>query len=277
MKTAKAVKGFKPSQVQTNPQIKYCISMDRKELKAQVIRRHHAAEQSLRSYISSGEQKHLHRFRTGIKKLRALAALVEQAAPVKLLHDTLQPIKKTFRAGGEIRDAHQYLQLGQQEQTAPAGLASKEKQMKKHAKLFRSEKRKHIKRLDKAKGALIRKLRPVKNFELNRFYDRELLAIGLGLQHAESEEQLHDSRKRLKVLLYDLPVVRHVLKLQISEDYLEQVQTAIGDWHDNLLASEHFPSLTRQTLEQRKDINELTADFYEKATSPADLALQQID
>ncbi|MBL4675583.1 MAG: CHAD domain-containing protein [Mucilaginibacter sp.] len=250
--------------------------MDRKELKAQVIRRHHAAEHSLISFISSGEQKHLHRFRTGIKKLRALAALVEQAAPVKHLHDTLQPIKRTFRASSDIRDAHQYLQLAQEE-AVPEDLASKEKQMKKDAKVFRSEKRKHVKRLDKAKGALIKKLQPVKNFELNRFYDRELLAIGLGLQSAENDEQLHDGRKRLKVLLYDLPLVRHVLKLQISEDYLEQVQTALGDWHDNLLASEHFPALTRKTLEQRKDINALTADFYEKATSPVELPLQQID
>ena len=65
-------------------------------------------------------------------------------------------------------------------------------------------------------------------------------------------------------------------KLQISNDYLDKLQTLIGDWHDNVLAMELFssagfnskPVITKiksQNTRLKRAIAALAHDFERKA------------
>ena len=80
-------------------------------------------------------------------------------------------------------------------------------------------------------------------------------------------EQTHACRKRLKVLLYNLPLVKGIDGITVNEEYLNQVQTAIGDWHDHVLAAEQFPELEGRSDEMIKEVKILTENFYERATT----------
>jgi hypothetical protein len=65
--------------------------------------------------------------------------------------------------------------------------------------------------------------------------------------------------------------------LPVNETYLEKVQTAIGDWHDNLLAGFNFPGLHQKTRGLYEAVKSVTANFYQQATTPVDIPLMQID
>lgn len=249
--------------------------MDERKIKRQVKGISQKAGSALHSFIKKGDQEKLHRFRTHIKKLRAIAHLDEQKAP--LLYQTLKPLKKTYRLSGIIRERHLHLELGKTVKAKPGFLTAQQQEMEQAIKRLRYQKDRHDKRLRSAQKQLIKGLRPVDGHNLSLFYEKELHNLTEQLQHPDSNESLHDCRKRLKILLYNLPHVRHVLTLPVNEAYIDKVQTAIGDWHDNLLAGHNFPALRKKTKHLREEVNSLTSNFYEQATTPVDVPLLQID
>jgi hypothetical protein len=65
--------------------------------------------------------------------------------------------------------------------------------------------------------------------------------------------------------------------LSLNNDYLDELQDSIGSWHDTILAIELFSApelnvkpvvtrIKRQNTRLRKSINELSKDFFERAT-----------
>ena len=251
--------------------------MNKSELKAQVKQTHHTAERSLRAFIKKGRQSKLHRFRTSVKKLRAIAWLVEQAAPAPHLGRTLRPLRKTFKLSGAIRDSYLHLELGKRFEATPGYLVGEHKTMRRATTDLHRNTRKRFDKLNQSKKKLRKALISVADLDLTLFYENELRAIEKQLAHPTNDDALHACRKRLKVLLYDLPLVRHVLDLPVNENYLEEVQIAIGDWHDNLLAVSNFPGLKKKTESMREAVNNLTKDIYTRATTPVELPLPQID
>jgi len=251
--------------------------MDKSELKEQVKQTHHTARRSLRAFIKKGRQSKLHRFRTSVKKLRAIARLVEQTAHTPHLVRTLRPLRKTFKLSGAIRDSYLHLELGKRFEATPGYLAGERKTMRQANTVLHRNTKKHLDKLNQSKKKLRKALVAVADLDLTLFYESELRAIERQLAHPTDDDELHACRKRLKVLLYDLPLVRHVLDLPVNEGYLEEVQIAIGDWHDNLLAANNFPGLHQNTERMRETINNLTQNFYTRATTPVELPLPQID
>jgi len=77
------------------------------------------------------------------------------------------------------------------------------------------------------------------------------------------------------------------LDLGFNEAYLEDIQTAIGDWHDHqvavsLLTNEGVSKtilnrMIKKNNEQETTITALIKDFYNRATTMVELPLQQID
>ncbi|HWZ35072.1 MAG TPA: CHAD domain-containing protein [Mucilaginibacter sp.] len=233
------------------------------------------AGSALHAFIKKGDQEKLHRFRTHVKKLRAIARLDELAAPH--LYQSLRPLKKTYRLSGTIRERYLHLELGKAVAARPGFLTTQQQEMELAIARLRHQKNRHDRRLHRAQKQLIKGLRPVKGQSLSIFYEKELHNLAQQLHLSESDDGLHDCRKRLKILLYNLPFVRHALTLPVNETYLDKVQTAIGDWHDNLLAELSFPGLQRKTKHLRKIVKSLTSNFYEQVTTPTDLPLLQID
>lgn len=78
--------------------------------------------------------------------------------------------------------------------------------------------------------------------------------------------------------MYNRKIAQDALdgKLQISNDYLDKLQTLIGDWHDNVLALELFSSIgfhskpiiskiKSQNTRLKRSITTLAQDFERKA------------
>src|SRR5690606_1509252 len=109
------------------------------------------------------------------------------------------------------------------------------------------------------------------------FYKKELDKILLALAKMEFNEEMHDCRKRIKNLIYNKDIAEKSLPdLRIDVDYLDQIQNAIGEWHDAVLALKIFTNdseneaslnkLKKQVSELENKIISLSQNFWYKVT-----------
>jgi CHAD domain-containing protein len=111
-----------------------------------------------------------------------------------------------------------------------------------------------------------------------QFYKIKLYNIATSLENLQFTDELHATRKHIKTLMYNRKIAHDALdgKLQISNDYLDKLQTLIGEWHDNVLAMELFssagfnskPVITKiksQNTRLKRLITALAHDFERKA------------
>jgi CHAD domain-containing protein len=250
--------------------------MQKKEIKVQIKKESKLAKRSLRGFLKKGDQEKLHKFRVGIKKLRAVASLIEETTALIHVRNELKPVKETYQLSGKVRDSYLHVKLAQ---TLPAidkeYFSNEITVMKKAARKLRKDQPHHFKMLRRAKGKLVNSIPRVKDKKVSQFYERELQGIGKCLSLSTEVKQMHDCRKRLKVLLYNLPLVGDKLFGPINEDYIQRVQTAIGDWHDHVLAAEQFPELGNKSDQMMQEVKTLTEDFYERATTVAKALIEK--
>jgi CHAD domain-containing protein len=243
--------------------------MEKNKIKKMLKKEHRGIKRRLRGFVKNGDQNKLHQFRVGIKKLKAVATLIEETAGAGQLRKDLRPIKNTYQLSGKVRDSYLHIELGKNVGASSDFLSEEKSSLKKASRKLRKGRTHHLKTLRRSKKVMLKHARGAKNREINLFYMSELHAIHGCLNSSNEVEELHGCRKRLKVLIYNLPLVSSILKLPINEDYLQQVQTAIGDWHDNVLAAEQFPELNKNSKTLYRNAKQLVKDFYERATSEA--------
>jgi len=260
--------------------IKWAVSisryMQKKEIKLQVKKEGKKTKRSLSGFMKKGDQEQLHQFRVGIKKLRAVASLIEQTTALVHVRTELKPIKQTYQLSGQVRDSYLHVKLAKTLPTTDREYLSHEKLvMKKSARKLRKDRPHHYKMLRRAQGRLLKSIPKVKDKKISQFYEMELLGIGGCLSSSTGDEQMHECRKRLKVLLYNLPLVAATLDIAVNKDYLQQVQSVIGDWHDHVLAAEQFPELGGKSEELMQEVKALTEDFYGRATTVAKMLVHK--
>ena len=244
--------------------------MQKKEVKKKIGRAHKGAERSLRGFIKKGDQEQLHQFRVGIKKLRAVAALIEETAKADELRRDLKAIKGTYQLSGRVRDSHLHIELAGKVAASANYLKDEKATLKKATRKLRRRCPHHLKMLRRSKRRMLKHVQGAKNKHVALFYQTELKGIGECLSTSTGVEELHSCRKRLKVLIYNYPLASQAVDLKINEDYLQQVQAAIGDWHDNVLAAEQFPELTNNSQALFEQIKQAAENFYERATTRAE-------
>lgn len=232
---------------------------------------------SLKLYIKKGRQKELHRFRVQVKKLRAFIILAQTADDAAHLAKGFKPTKKIFKQGGIIRDAYLQLKQGETYGAPDSFITQKKRQMTVAAKKFRSNKMRYLPCVEETQKRLSKKIKPISNLHLEMFYEQQLSEMARQFVKPQPDEKLHACRKQLKVLIYNYKFTRPVLHTPLNTDYLNTVQEAIGSWHDNLLAATLFPELKTKDKVYRKQINELTTDFYNRATTRVEMPIEQID
>ena len=119
------------------------------------------------------------------------------------------------------------------------------------------------------------------------FYQTQLEQIAGSLTALKFDDRLHQCRKRVKILIYNHKLTKPVLHTAFNNNYLDEVQTAIGDWHDDMLAIALFSSdeakdktavtgLKKQDSKLKKNIKTLTRDFYNQATTVVDVPVEQL-
>ena len=234
----------------------------------------------LEGFIETGDQEQLHRFRVQVKKLRAMLLLLDFPSGRQKLSKDFKPIKKIFRHGGLIREAYLNLLLGGRYQlNNEEFVLTMVNEMEANILAFKNNARKYLKIVKAVYTRLEGDLKPVANDRINEFYKIQLEQIALNLSELQFNEELHNCRKRIKILMYNRKIAQNALegKLQVNTDYLDELQNSIGDWHDNELAIILFSSLgvgakpaitkiKRQNTKLKKSIQILTRDFWKKAT-----------
>ena len=249
--------------------------MKKREIRKKLIKEHKGALRNLKGFVKNGDQEQLHQFRVGIKKLRAVASLIEETTYKDRLRQDLKPIKKTYQLSGSVRDSFLHIKLGKDVAASTEYLSDEKLVLKKAAKKLRKGRPHHFKMLRRSEKKMLRHVQSPGDKKINVFYLNELHAIHECLNNSNDSEALHECRKRLKILIYNLPLVRTILNQAVNEDYLQQVQSAIGDWRDNVMAAEQFPELTDKSKALHDKVRQLVKQFHVRATTKAKALIEK--
>ncbi|WP_069660468.1 CHAD domain-containing protein [Arcticibacter eurypsychrophilus] len=241
----------------------------------------------LKSFDHEGKQDSLHQFRIQVKKVRAFLIMVDREKKTAKLEKQLKPVRQIFKAAGEIRNAYINLEMIKDHQLGSSPFVRIQRHlMKTSAAKLRSATNKHIHDLRKTRRSLKKKLPHLSNQHVTMYYQQQLEQIALNLKPPHSDETLHACRKQLKILIYNYALVKPVLNLDLNEDYLEQVQITIGDWHDKQIAIDLFCGeevgdadiavlLKKERIKLKRKITLLVKNFYMRATTVEELSLEK--
>ena len=243
---------------------------------------------SLELYLSNEQPEDLHHFRVQVKKLRAFFILSDSTKHHPQLAKHFLPVRKIFKQAGEIRNAYINLELAKAYQIDNQEFLNSQQLLFEEAnKKFKANASRYLKKLKDSHQTLKRKIKPISDWHINQFYLHQLHTIASLLTIPEFDDRLHDSRKQIKVLIHNHKIAHTALHTGINGDYLDQVQTAIGDWHDNVLAAELFAGdkaksnialnkLKKQLVKLKNKVTDIITDFYNRATIVVDLPVEQI-
>lgn len=255
--------------------------MKRKEEQRYVDKHWKTLKRGLKDYLATGDQEALHEFRVEVKKMRAFLVLQPNSKAAK----DFKPVKKIFKHAGDIRNIYLNLQLGELHYVDDEYFVSQQYQnLSRIIADFKLNGDQYIKAVKESYHQLSGHIESISDLDINLFYERRLHQIANKLLTITFDETLHHSRKLIKELLYNYKLFKPVLEMHLNESYLDDMQEAIGNWHDNTLAALLFKDNTTVTTslkkEQRKlkrKIGNLAKDFFEKAKTTTELALQQVD
>jgi CHAD domain-containing protein len=235
-----------------------------------------------KSFLLEGKQDDLHSFRVQIKKLRALFIVFDEATGGKhQLQKEFKPVRSIFKHAGEIRNAHVNLKLGAHYKVKNEQFEnSQRKVIANGVTEFKLKGLKYLKKIDRSHTSIKHQLHFIQNKSITRFYQQKLQEIASALTQNQFDEDLHTSRKQIKVLVYNYQLAGKAVekRMTFNPDYMDDLQGAIGDWHDNVLAIELFSSdelndqpvaarIRKKNSKLEKRIAELSADFLTKATA----------
>jgi CHAD domain-containing protein len=262
--------------------------MNKKQERAYFDKEWNDMKASLKSYLKKEQQEDLHRFRVQVKKLRAFLILADSADQQPKLAGYFKPVRKIFKQAGEIRNAYMNQKLGESQHIHNDEFMNNQQQLQVEAsRKFKAKKVRFLKKLKDVHYELKRKIQPISDLHVNLFYQTQLEQIANFIEKIEFNDQLHDCRKQVKILLYNYKLTQPVLDTKLNEEYLKVIQTEIGDWHDHILAIELFSSdevkdnavvinLKKQDDKLKSDITATTKDFYNQATTVVDLPVEQV-
>ena len=233
----------------------------------------------LKKFIENGEQEELHLFRVQVKKLRAMLELLDINSAKHSLQKDFKPVRKIFKRCGEIRNAFINLQYGQRFEFKNEDFFMNHLyEIEKGTNEVKELGKQYLKIIKSAHDDIGNDLQHVGNKDIVEFYKAKLYHIGSFLENLQFNDELHATRKQIKTLMYNRKIAQQALdgKLKISNDYLDKLQTLIGDWHDNALALELFSSsgfhskpviskIKSQNTRLKRSIMTLARDFEQKA------------
>jgi CHAD domain-containing protein len=243
---------------------------------------------SLKAFLQNEQQSDLHHFRVQVKKISAFLILSESTDRHPVLIKHFKPVKRIFKQAGNIRNAHINLELGKTYKIDNESYINQQQdlQSQTHAQ-FKANGHKNLKKIDSVYKVLKEKIKAINDVHISLFYQNQLQQIANSLATVQFNEALHTNRKQLKILIYNYKLTHPAVAIGFNEHYLDQVQTAIGHWHDHVQAIDLFSgnkvndktaanALKKQNTKYRTRITHLTKDLYNQATTTVDLPVQQV-
>ncbi len=237
----------------------------------------------LKRYLKTGDAEQLHALRVEVKKLRAMLILLKTVTHRKHLLKMFRPARKLFKQAGDIRSAQINLQLADEFNLHNAEFNEHQQQLvKRHAERFKMKAPKMLKRLKRAHRLIKPRLPQVSGKSVADFYNKQLKQIAGSLAVPHFDDELHNCRKQLKVLMYNYKLTADAIAkyIKLNEQYVDDLQSNIGEWHDKALALELFASpqaddqpavvkLKEQGHRAEQAITELSRNFMIKVIMPA--------
>jgi len=243
---------------------------------------------SLKAYLQTEQPVDLHHFRVQVKKIRAFLILSESTEHHPMLIKHFKPVIKIFKKAGNIRNAYMNLELGKIYKIANHNYINQQQDLHSQTSTdFKANSHRYLKEIDRVHEILKAKIKSINNVHISLFYQNRLHLVADSLKGIQFNEQLHTNRKLLKVLLYNYKLTHPVVATSFNVPYLEQVQEAIGNWHDHVQAIDLFTgnglndktavsSLKKQNIKHKTRITNLTKDMYNQATTTVELPVEQV-
>jgi CHAD domain-containing protein len=252
----------------------------------QVIRRHlHHMEKYCDQIPGSFTAEDIHELRVEYKKSRAFLRLLQHEPDAGKLQMP-DAIKAVYKTAGEVRDIQLFLLLINGLPVAgalPVFISGWQKQ------LF-SCKEALVKAIEEAKfkkiTASIKKELPdqLQDDTIQQFMHEKIAAIRIILLAAEEENDLHDIRKNLKDIIYNIRLFENDLQIPFpiqtfaSEKELSDMASRLGDFNDRCIALDMLQTQTGKDLPpaDQKLLNELQTGWQQQKEKEQQQLLQQV-
>ncbi|MCF6402484.1 CHAD domain-containing protein [Chitinophaga filiformis] len=247
----------------------------RKRQRKYLVKRCLELRDQLHTFAASGSQEALHKLRVEIKKLKAFSELTklykgEKEATIK------KNIKKIFHRAGIIREAGINLQMIRQFDICQPLFSIKATNIiQQESAKFRLHETRYDHDIRNTVISLLQSLHPVHSRDIKQWFSGQLKKIAIVVT-AASSDQLHEARKKIKNLIYVHGILHKPLaaELKLKIDYLDQMQDAIGKWHDAAVAVDLLEAhgsgkakaskLRREQDKAREAIHAIGDGFWEK-------------
>ena len=229
----------------------------------------------LQAYNDSRDPEALHQLRLTLKKLKAVARFSKDVSGGQMLKDFQHGLQDMFKQAGIIRDAGNQLQLLENFHT-PQNFIHQQAQLQAIAIAeFTGQVKAWRRRGIRAAERLLTHVRPVTIDGIRDWYATQLISTGILL--TASGDDLHQARKQIKDLLYILKLLpsEAAAQLRLDVGYLDQLQEAIGQWHDAVIIAaiwadedlEGSQAMVQTCREKETAVQRLAENFYMRVHS----------
>ena len=196
----------------------------------------------LMAFFEMQNPESLHRFRIKVKKMKALLLFLQDGVQEKYETGRLVSLQSIFKHAGRIRNAHINIGLLIQYPVAdPAYKIEQENIERNEIGQFCAKRNAYIKSVKLISKALSDAFQDIDDKDILTLYKKRIKKLARFFERLNLDiDQLHKARKRIKNLLYLYRILPKSLarKLHLNDTYLDQLQDAIGKWHDVVLVLE---------------------------------------
>ncbi|RYE34282.1 MAG: CHAD domain-containing protein [Sphingobacteriaceae bacterium] len=241
--------------------------MKKKEVQKELNKLFKKMKNPVKNFVKTGNQEELHQFRIQVKKLKAMLILCSAESKNQHLLKDFKPVKKAFKAAGEIRNAHINLKLAEKYNLDDADFTNQQQiTLNEGVESFKNKGKKKIGSIKKAQVVLQKNLHRLHNKTIRNFYQEKLVVMDAFFAMPVFDEELHNARKNIKLLLYNRKIAVKAIqhKTKFDADYLDDLQNAIGEWHDHNLAIETLAGTGKGEFAAIMDLKNSNAEL-EKA------------
>jgi CHAD domain-containing protein len=228
--------------------------------------------QELVVFDESRDEKALHRLRLEVKKIRALVELAKvRSGKRAAVH--VSGLKEMFREAGVIRDAGSRVRFLEERHLLSEGhREGQARSIQVAGDTFAAKIHQYRKKGKKASKRLMTEMHPIHAGRVLRWYAGEIIRTGVLLNGAGDE--LHRARKKIKTMLYLQKILPGVIteRVRLNTDYLDQLQEAIGQWHDAVVAMADWAAdnpegkraVHLECLDKEQAVRTLAGEFHQK-------------
>jgi CHAD domain-containing protein len=215
----------------------------------------------LQQFYDTQDPEEMHQMRVNIKKIKAMLSLLTDAKREKKSAEQLKKLRKIFAHAGKLRAVHVNMDILSSEDirndafvTAQSNVLANET-----SKLYAHHDEYH-KTLKKTLKVLSGTFEDISDKQVVRIFDKQMEDIYQYFsKDLAFDDTLHHARKMIKELLYVHLILPDDVKdkIRLNIEYLDDLQTEIGNWHDvsmmlDLLKSSHHEHTeTTQQLESK--------------------------